>query len=75
MRWGDAATQLAKQEGVSIKNRGVDATMKAFGGGYKARFEATGGFWPIPQSQVQLSDGVLTQNEGWGTTNAEFPGW
>jgi hypothetical protein len=75
MRWGDAATQLAKQEGVAIKNRGVDAVMKAFGGGYKARYEATGGFWPIPQSQVELSDGVLTQNKGWGTPDAEFTGW
>lgn len=75
MRWGDAAIQLAKQEGVAIKNRGVVAVMKAFGGGYKARYEATGGFWPIPQSQVQLSDGVLTQNKGWGTPDAEFTGW
>ncbi|MDD3744812.1 MAG: RagB/SusD family nutrient uptake outer membrane protein [Lentimicrobiaceae bacterium] len=75
MRWGDAATQLAKQEGVAIKNRGVDAVMRAFGGGYKARYEATGGFWPIPNSQVELSDGVLTQNKGWGTPDAEFPGW
>jgi len=49
--------------------------MKAFGGGYKARYEATGGFWPIPQSQIQLSDGVLTQNKGWGTPDAEFMGW
>lgn len=75
MRWGDAATQLAKQEGVAIKNRGVDAVMRGFGGGYKARYEATGGFWPIPESQIQLSDGVLTQNKGWGTPDAEFPGW
>ncbi|SFK42269.1 SusD family protein [Porphyromonadaceae bacterium KH3CP3RA] len=75
MRWGDAATQLARQEGVAIKNRGVDAVMRAFGGGYQARYEATGGFWPIPDSQIQLSDGVLVQNEGWGTTAAEFIGW
>ncbi|MDD4777245.1 MAG: RagB/SusD family nutrient uptake outer membrane protein [Fermentimonas sp.] len=75
MRWGDAADQLAKQEGVAIKNRGVDAVMRGFGGGYKARYEATGGFWPIPNSQVELSDGVLTQNAGWGTPDAEFTGW
>ena len=75
MRWGDAAEALSKQEGVSIKNRGVDAVMRGFGGGYKARYEATGGFWPIPNSQVELSDGVLTQNKGWGTNEAEFTGW
>lgn len=75
MRWGDAATRLAAQEGVAIKNRGVDDVMRPFGGGYQSRYEATGGFWPIPESQVQLSDGVLLQNEGWGTTQAEFMGW
>src|SRR5690606_8020411 len=43
MRWGDAADALAAQEGVAIKNKGVDTQMRAFGGGYRARFEATGG--------------------------------
>ena len=75
MRWGIAGEKLAKQEGVNIKNRGVDTKMKAFGGGYKARFEATGGFWPIPESQIILSEGVLKQNKGWGTPDAEFTGW
>lgn len=75
MRWGDAADKLAAQEGVAIKNRGVDAVMRGFGGGYRARYEATGGFWPIPNSQVELSDGILTQNAGWGTPDAEFTGW
>lgn len=75
MRWGDAANALAAQEGVAIKNKGIDTQMKAFGGGYKARFEATGGFWPIPESQILLSEGVLVQNAGWGTPAAEFTGW
>lgn len=75
MRWHDAAEKLAAQEGVPIKNKGVDTQMKGFGGGYSARFEATGGFWPIPESQITLSEGVLTQNKGWGTAAAEFSGW
>lgn len=75
MRWGDAADALAAQEGVAIKNKGVDASMRGFGGGYRARYEATGGFWPIPESQISLSAGVLVQNEGWGTPAAEFTGW
>ena len=29
MRWGIAGEKLAKQEGVNIKNRGVDTKMKA----------------------------------------------
>jgi len=75
MRWGDAADALAAQEGVAIKNKGVDTEMRGFGGGYRARYEATGGFWPIPEAQIQLSEGVLVQNEGWGTPAAEFTGW
>jgi len=75
MRWHDAATELAKQEGVSIKNKGIDTQMKAFGGGYKVRYEATGGFWPIPNTEIALSGGVLTQNKGWGTSAEEYPGW
>lgn len=75
MRWGDAGAALAKQEGVTIKNKGLDTQMKAFGGGYKTRFDATGGFWPIPQSQLDLSEGILIQNKGWGDSSNEFPGW
>lgn len=75
MRWQDASAALAKQEGVDIKNKGADTKMKGFGGGYKARFDATGGFWPIPSSQIALSDGVLVQNKGWGDSSNEFPGW
>ncbi len=75
MRWHDAADALAAQEGVAIKNKGVDTQMRGFGGGYRARYQATGGFWPIPNNEILLSDGVLTQNAGWGTPEAEFPGW
>ncbi len=74
-RWGDAATLLAKQQNVDVLNRGKADVMRPFGGGYAARYNATKGFFPIPDSQVKLSDGVLTQNEGWGTAEAEFPGW
>ncbi|WP_165043240.1 RagB/SusD family nutrient uptake outer membrane protein [Dysgonomonas sp. ZJ709] len=75
MRWGDAAAMLAKQEGVTVYNKGLETTMRAFGGGYRARYEATGGFWAIPEDQIALSNGVLTQNKGWGGADAEFPGW
>lgn len=75
MRWHDAATELAKQEGIAIRNKGIETQMRAFGGGYAARYQATGGFWAIPTSQIALSDGVLTQNAGWGESTHEFPGW
>ncbi|WP_206366830.1 MULTISPECIES: RagB/SusD family nutrient uptake outer membrane protein [Sphingobacterium] len=75
MRWHDAANALASQEGVAIKNKNIDTQMKGFGGGYKVRYEATGGFWPIPTSQIALSNGVLTQNKGWGEPTHEYTGW
>lgn len=75
MRWHDAADALASQEGVAIKNKNVDTQMRGFGGGYRARYEATGGFWAIPTSQIALSNGVLTQNKGWGEAAHEYTGW
>jgi hypothetical protein len=75
MRWNDAADALASQEGVAIKNKNVDTQMRGFGGGYRARYEATGGFWPIPTSQIALSNGVLLQNKGWGEAAHEYTGW
>ena len=30
------------------------------------RIKATGGFMQIPQNQIQLSNDVLKQNQGWG---------
>ncbi|MDH6356601.1 RagB/SusD family nutrient uptake outer membrane protein [Parabacteroides sp. PF5-9] len=76
-RWGDAPALLDKQLNVSIKNLGADTQMKSFGNGYSARYEETKGFFPIPESQITLSGGVLTQNPGWGSSapNALFSGW
>jgi len=74
-RWGEAPAMLEKQIGVDIKNRNVDAKMKVFGAGLRARYEATRGFFPIPESQIDLSEGVLTQNAGWGTPEALYQGW
>lgn len=75
-RWGIAATELEKQIGQPIYTKGNDDMSKGFGGGYAARYEATnGGFFPIPDAQILLSDGVLEQNAGWGTAAAEYTGW
>lgn len=74
-RWGDAPALLEKQIGVDIRNRGVDAKMKTFGSGLRSRYEITRGFFPIPESQIELSEGVLVQNPGWGTSDALYQGW
>jgi hypothetical protein len=74
-RWGIAADLLEKQIGVACYFKSTADVTKSFGGGYKARYNATKGFFPIPEAQIALSQGVLIQNEGWGTSAAEYTGW
>lgn len=73
-RWGIAKEALSNQIGADIWNRGVATTMKDQGAGYAVRFDATKGFMPIPQSEIDLSNGVLTQNAGWDAS-AVFVSW
>ena len=73
-RWGIAKEVLAKQLGANIWNRGVATTMKDQGTGSAARYEATKGFMPIPQSEIDLSSGILKQNAGWDAS-ALFVSW
>jgi hypothetical protein len=75
MRWHDAADALESQIGAPIVSQEVDNVMKDFGVGYRKRYEQTGGFWPIERTQLDLSDGVLQQNKGWDTPDAEYWGW
>jgi hypothetical protein len=53
---------LESQNGVPTINNGVAGTKK----GVDFRV-ATGGFLQIPNQEIQLSEGVLTQNPGWET--------
>lgn len=73
-RWGIAKEALTSQLGSDIWNRGVPTTMKNQGAGYAARYDATKGFMPIPQSEIDLSNGVLKQNAGWDAS-AVFVSW
>ena len=75
-RWGDtyAINALTGQLGANIWNRAVATVMKDQGAGYAARYQATKGFMPMPSSEVDLSNGVLKQNAGWGT-DAIFVSW
>ena len=73
-RWGIAEQALSNQLGSDIWNRGVATVMKNQGAGYAARYAATKGFMPIPQSEIDLSNGVLIQNAGWDAS-AVFVSW
>ena len=72
-RWHIAETALSAQNNNPMQNLGVNVVMRD--GRYKERYTATKGFWPVPQTQIQLSDGVLTQNEGWDTADARYTTW
>ncbi|MDR2859441.1 MAG: RagB/SusD family nutrient uptake outer membrane protein [Mediterranea sp.] len=75
MRWHDAADALEGQIGAPIVSLENNNAMKDFGIGYRKRYEQTGGFWPIERTQLDLSEGVLKQNKGWDTPDADYWGW
>lgn len=65
-RWGDVAQIVTNQDGNQILNQGVAGVYQWGTPGFMERYSATnGGFFKIPESQVTLSEGVLTQNAGW----------
>lgn len=74
-RWGIAAEVLEKQLGQPIYTKGTPSVNKSFGGGYASRYNETQGFFPIPDAQILLSDGVLEQTNGWNTSSASYSGW
>jgi len=77
LRWGDirrwdiAADVLDDIYGVAIRNWGAETFMKRQGGGLKARYQATKGFFNKPETQLTLAGPeLLRQNEGWSTDNS-----
>jgi len=85
VRWNDlrrygmtyAKAALAEQAGQPTYYKGVADVNSTTnnGGGYAARYEATRGFFPIPTTEISLSNGVLKQNAGWGSTSVDYSGW
>lgn len=76
-RWHIAETALAAQSGQPVYYKGKAETNVTShnGGGYAARYKATNGFFPIPDTEISLSGGKFKQNAGWGTTASEYAGW
>lgn len=78
-RWGADYTKkaLESQVGAEIYNFGVKTVHKALHpDGYSARYDATKGFFPIPQSQIDLSEGLLKQTEGYSLSGLGlYRGW
>ena len=75
-RWHIAAAALEKQEGQVCIYDGMTSTNKASQqiGGYTARYNATAGFFKIPESEIDISQ-VLVQNPGFDGNNGQYSGW
>jgi starch-binding outer membrane protein, SusD/RagB family len=73
LRWNRAEAGVeikANETGATIFNMGVQTTINDDRGtgvfnNIDERVRSTGGFLMIPQDQIDLSKGVLTQNPGW----------
>ncbi|MFW5753888.1 MAG: RagB/SusD family nutrient uptake outer membrane protein [Marinilabiliaceae bacterium] len=79
-RWGDAYTKenLQDQVGVKVYNFGAPDTHEHDSGdenGYAKRYDETRGFFPIPEQQIELSDGQLEQVDGFKDGNGLYTGW
>lgn len=62
LRWHDEDQITANQTGIVTYNRRGMANAETTNIAFRPE---TGGFLPIPQTQIDLSGGVLTQNAGW----------
>ena len=68
LRWHDVEAAINKMNG-------IDVTNNLSAGVYKVKYRTeTEGFIPIPESEIALSEGVLTQTPGWGTNAMLQPG-
>ena len=74
-RWHIAAAALEKQTNQPIYYLGNPSTNTAHNGGYAARYNATAGFFKIPETEISLANGGLTQNDGWTDASSEYGTW
>ena len=77
LRWSgpsldEAANALNKQTGFTLINAATEVPMVNYD--YGKRLKETQGYWPIPQYEIDLSNGVLEQNPGWNPA-AQFRDW
>jgi hypothetical protein len=72
-RWGIVEKVFTIKNTLTVWNKGE--RVKMTDGGYVKRYKATNGFFPIPKSQIDLSNGVLEQNAGWTEQDANYSGW
>ena len=74
-RWHIAAAALDRQLNQPVYELGLPSINDAHNGGYSARYNATAGFFKIPEGEISLSNGTLTQNAGWTDASSEYGTW
>ncbi len=77
LRWAgpslaEAGQELNRQTGFNVINAAVVVPMRNYD--YASRLQKTQGYWPIPQNEIDKSNGVLVQNEGWDA-GAAYTDW
>lgn len=77
LRWAgpsltEAGAALDKQYGFEMLNESKLTVQPKYD--FSARLQQTQGYWPIPQTEIDISDGVLEQNPGWDASG-EFTDW
>ncbi|MGC3977540.1 MAG: RagB/SusD family nutrient uptake outer membrane protein [Paludibacteraceae bacterium] len=78
LRWSgptleEAGNALNKQNGFTVVNAAAVVPMVQYD--YKARLKETEGYWYIPQSEIDRSNGGIKQNPGWESADALFKDW
>ncbi len=73
-RWHKVDEIMKSQVGQEIGNRKYTDKYVDFNGdnSFSARYQATGGFFNIPDAQIILSNGVLLQNKGWAEGEGDW---
>ena len=69
LRWygKNAGVEIDKyQNGVKVLNNRVETVINY---NLTKRIQDTGGFLQVPQSEIDLSDGVLIQTPGWTSSD------
>lgn len=77
-RWGAAYTKAAleTQIGAPVYNFGKPAVYNGLNPkGYSARYDETKGFFPIPESEIRLANGLIEQTPGFKDGDGRYPGW
>ncbi|PZX11864.1 SusD-like starch-binding protein associating with outer membrane [Breznakibacter xylanolyticus] len=77
-RWGDAYAKAAleTQIGAPVYNFGEPAVYNGLNPkGYSARYDETKGFFPIPESEIRLANGLIEQIPGFKNGEGKYPGW